>query len=972
MNKRILSIVCALAIVVGMIIPWTGDVHAAEATTCKCGAPNVTWEALTETTTIVPGGHYRLERDVHLPLQLGFTTEEEAGTYCFDLAGHTLHTADSKRSFLLGKSDGSVSVTVNVMDSSAAQTGRVEGFGTSAGGLIYIWTNCTLNIYGGTFINTNSGTNYGGIFNLRKGASLNMYGGKMVGITVSGEGGVGYMYSGATLNVSGGEIISGTSTGNKGDCINAAAGALINLSNSAKIDEIYFANAAAASGLTISGRYTGKVALNFATAPTTGTQIGVSDGATIGLDSVYVLSPRMYGTVSGNTLVATALSGVAVKSGTQTTTYATLTEACENLKKGNTIKLLADNSEDVTIPVDATLDLFGWDLTGKIEAAGTLTLKDSATDDFVAEDPMGVGVVSGTIAGDVQAAKNYIALKEADGTTTYHKYVLKLTNVSLRPREAGVYYKADIKVDEMVREKQVQFGIAASVYDTEPSLVSEKTLCTSFGKEDYNNGATKGALFKDFLDNTNNTVAKNTENAQTNVYGRPYLQYTDENGKHCLYGAAYGTNLKTITEQVGNASRDSLQLVQKRALTDMYEAYEDTLKTWDLSYLTTAAENKKAAADDGVLKVLLIGNSHALDSSRMLYEVFQKENPDQEVIIGVMYHSGANMGNHMSYMLDDLAQYEYHKNGDTDVDTMGDGRWRQFGTSKDGVKIARGLNNENWDIVALQEMNNQSATESEFQDDQIELVLDYVNEHLGYEPEIWWNMVWVNPQIPLTEEARQAFPADSSTGNPDEEQTGSGTDTSGAPALWIFPGGGGPGMKKAWINRYFDNWQNDRDVMFNDIIGNVETYVLESGKQAKAYDVTTVVPVASAVQRAVDQLINNSTYSSLLGTNKDMVLEDAARITTAYAEQVLYRDYTHMSELGRYITAYVWYAKLMELDSLSTLKCTAMPNYLRKGYEDDKTLPAVTFTTEQRALARDAINYALSNPFATYPESTAS
>jgi len=924
--KKGLSIICTLALVLGMIIPSSNHVHATD--TCPaCGATNVEWETLDQAATITPDGHYRLTYDLQLIKKLSMNNStEDVHTYCLDLAGYTITGPD--RTIIMNNS-GTGPVVFNLMDSSSAKTGRVEGYGvTQGGGIVYMYGNATMNMYGGTIAQVENATavpSWGGIFNIRTNATLNMYGGKIVGTTTSGEGGAIYLYSDAIFYAAGGEIISGISTGNKGGCINADTDSTVTLTRSARIAEVYFENAAAAASiLKISGSYTGKTVLNFATMPEDGTVIGTGSNASIGTENITIVSPRMSGQMSGNNLVAKVLTGVTLKpKGRQAVCYPTLSAAAKDVQDGGVIMLLADNNENVTIPYDVTLDLNGWDLNGNINATGTLNLKDSATDDFVAQDPIGVGVVSGTITGNTQTAKNYIALKTANGTT-YHRYTLKLTNVSLRPGVAGVYYKADIKMDEMIREKQVQFGIAASVYDTEPSLESDQTLYTSFGEEDYNNGATKGALFTEFLDKNNSTQV-NAQNATTDVYGRPYFQYTDESGTHCLYGSAYATNLQAVTEKADEKLCSGLSLVQNRALLAMYDTYQTEMADWKVINAAVSAAKKQAAADDGVFKAIVIGNSASTDAIALLAAIFKAEAPDQEFVLGCMYESGCPIKDHITFFKNDLPAYSYFKNTGSNAN----GAW----SKTNDVTLQTGLTDQNWDVVIFQELHTISGLMSTFENDNVEILIKYVVDQLGYEPQLDWHSVGIIPEIPeaYVEYVKSVDGDDGGGIDAGENENWQGGE-GGRPedVAWIFDIAC-PSYPVTWARNYINNYNNDSQYMFDSICDVAENFIMKN----EIYSFDDVIPGGAAIQYA----------------------KNGCGLT----DRDLFRDYAHKNDFGRVLIGYVWYAELMEIPSFTELKYTTVPMAMRHSSAQEQG--DLVLTDAQIKIVLDSVNYALANPF---------
>ena len=102
---------------------------------------------------------------------------------------------------------------------------------------------------------------------------------------------------------------------------------------------------------------------------------------------------------------------------------------------------------------------FLCDITGSLTVDGTLTVKDSATDDYDVSDGL-CGEITGTVTGTLVAAEGYIAA--AGG---YHKFDQYISHVSLRPGEAGIYYTAAILYDEVLAEEIESQGVAVSLAD---------------------------------------------------------------------------------------------------------------------------------------------------------------------------------------------------------------------------------------------------------------------------------------------------------------------------------------------------------------------------------------------------------------------------------------------------------------------------------------------------------------------------
>ena len=274
-------------------------------TTCDacehCG--DCRWIAITEADLEkLQPGHYRLSESIGASQQQ-LTT---AGTYCIDLAGHTF--TGSSRAFYLG-----TGATLNIMDSMGG--GAVEGKSGASltGGVIYIYSSATVNLYGGTLRHNtqNSETVTTGGVVCVSGGTFHMYNGTVEGTNVTGYGGAIMVSSRdglyGTVTVSGGEITKGAA-GGSGDCVYVNAGCKIVLTGNAMVDEIRFAGDPA-DALEIAGIYTGMTVLRYPASaiPTDGTDVGNAENADISSAMITVANvPCMKVGVSGTDLVVNA------------------------------------------------------------------------------------------------------------------------------------------------------------------------------------------------------------------------------------------------------------------------------------------------------------------------------------------------------------------------------------------------------------------------------------------------------------------------------------------------------------------------------------------------------------------------------------------------------------------------------------------------------------------------------------------
>jgi len=892
---------------------------------CEACEKNVVWKDQSTILSATETGHFRLTKNVS-GAQVSL---KQNGKVCLDLAGYTY--TGSTRAFLAGNSAGDYTVELNIMDSSENKTGVVQANGSGTGGVFYLYKNTSLNLYSGT-LRTVEGTDSdnGGVIGTNGTAVVNVYGGTVQGGKVTEHGGAIYLRSGCTLNLAGGNIISGDSDANT-HCIYVVDGGNVKLSGDAIAEQIYFSGSSAAK-LTVNGNFTGNVELRFRNEPDAA-DIGNVSNATIGKECISIYGTRSFAAASGSELVIVDLQGAVLTDNADNATYYDTLEAAlaawnENAKS---IRLLADNGETVNISDGVVLDLAGWDVTGAVTAAGTVYCYDSCTDDGTINDLEGYGLITGTVTGKIKAAKDYMKL--TSGGYSFHKYTLKLTNVNLRPGNVGIYYTSDIIVDEAALEQIDRFGIAVSALRTAPTAeeLDEASLYTSYPASYYGTEEATSVLIQNIMTGQDETE-KVQANATTNIYGRPYILLKD--GSY-IYGATGYCNLQQLTQIVDQKYFTKMSLPQHRAYTAMYDAFKDAMSAWDVPNTKAGKANGQAAAEDGVLKVLMVGNSHGLDSTNLLYEVFMAEGLPEgcnDLVLGAMYTGGCSVATHVSKAQNTIP-YDYYTKNDGKAENR---TWTKYYDEQATLLYA--LQDENWDIVLLQEMNTSSAKASTFQNNNnIEKLFTFVANNLGYEPEFMWNMIWANPEIP---ESYVAYLGLDGTNGDDEIGSGAeGDDNEVSDALtearkraWIFQTQNPSSYAGAWPSNYVNLWQNNRQVMYNNIVANVFDYVIaETVLDIGENDVMTN---ATAIQYAIEWM--------------------------GMEEQDMYRDYTHVSDLGRLTVAYLWYAKLTGKTAIEAPKYTLVSQYVENtkqplGYAKDYSKYSDVITK--------SVNFALADPY---------
>ena len=82
-----------------------------------------------------------------------------------------------------------------------------------------------------------------------------------------------------------------------------------------------------------------------------------------------------------------------------------------------------------------------------------------------------------------------------------------------------------------------------------------------------------------------------------------------------------------------------------------------------LSMLSACGKEKKEEPkeeDDGVMKILMIGHSTGMDSAYMLPAIAKSEGVEN-LVVGMLYHSGCRFGQHVEYLTKNAPQYAYYE-----------------------------------------------------------------------------------------------------------------------------------------------------------------------------------------------------------------------------------------------------------------------------------------------------------------------
>lgn len=925
---------------------------------CECGGtaegkPGHTCEEIvflqwTSTTSLPASGNYYLQNSVTTTARRAITSNK---TLCLDLNGNSITakptsgntavfgmpyaTASSSRLVITDSTETPGTVTRDL----SAYTGTTP---VSNYGLIVYMEGCSgdFTLYNG-ILNSNGTTTGDGsaIYNKYTAyatASVKIYGGEITGGTAAN----GAVCSAGPVEIYGGKIYGNTVTSSAGSAVRLMNNATLTIGGNAQItgntlsDGTTPANIkATASQLTMKGEFTGNISITPSGSLEIGTKLGTSDNAVIN-GQTTIEGYADYGMkISGTDVVVGSAFGTLIDAGMNTYYYDTLSEAVTNYPGNRAVlKLLNDASkESITITQTTYIDLNGNSIGSVNVTAGTLFVFDSQTDDFTVEDGVGYGKIA-TITGDVQALEGgdlfkngYLMITEDDGTS-FHRLSVDTTGVALRATDiatngAAIYYQSGFGGDEVIKRNVQAFGIAMGAGKTPDfrakSYTRNEDIDTLWETGKLN--TFNGTLLKNIM-KSGNAYSTNNRNSSMQIYSQAYIELV---GGTRIMGGTYNLSLKQIMEGTETSTGidglwETLQDTQKQPVIDMFNQFQDVMSNWSIPYIKHEITGEEIPyEDDGILKVLLIGHSLGLDSGFFFPEVY-KEATGKDVVLGMLYHSGCRLNQHVDYLEGDIKQYAYYE-FDTRVDTT----WRRAdartseeaaltfhtvypGTGNDtlinngtiGVTMKDGITRADWDYVVMQAgvfeaagKNDSPSTYALNIEEDIGIIQQYVLDNdieKRSVPQFAWNITWSAPSAE------------------------SGLLSTGY---------------QTHMNNFFDG---DPTAMFEAIADTYQNTI------APVYDWAYVMPSGTALHNA----------------------------KTVLSDTVLYRDTIHSSDFGRLMFAYAWTCQFegKTMDDFDDI--TSIHSQIRYSATDRASWEDYELTSSEKAILRKCVNAALANPYA--------
>ncbi len=747
---------------------------------CEHCKKEITWTPLTSSTqSMEAGGHFYLPENRTMTIQT-FTGNK---TVCIDLNnfryisnkritvanGCTLHIQGEGKFVARGYKELDYGGAINVKE----------------GGLLSM-----KNVTVGYELYDGRNTRMGGIISVRGNATLDNC--TVTGGRATELGGNIYVSSTGVLSlnnttVTGGQI--GSDTAHTARCVYSEG--QVKLSGNSSIELLRIGSATKLSeAIFLQDGYAGSLNLHFDSTLVQGTDIGdlSSANADVSKSQISITNAQMEVYFNGTNLVA-GESPAAQVNGVR---YATLEEALA--AAGEYPLVLCKDAAAITVTKDLTLDLAGCDVEALTVAEGvTVSVIDTQTADYNIDDGYygKIGAISGNVVAGTDEDNSYMIISETDGTS-YHAMRMKIRAVTLRTRSASIYFKADFLGDSKVKALVSTFGISFSLEEVldETNFENQGTY-TVFPKEQFNSQEITSSLVTGIL-KASNDQNTNTNNALTDIYGVPYIKFTDGT---TLMGDTQCISLMGIL-QLLESKWTSLPLADQDDVMDMYLDYEYAMDSWPLSVISSATADR----EEDIIRILSIGNSHGNDSNWLLREVFLQQDPDRRVVVGVLYHSGCSVEMHVNYAKNNSQEYIYYKNVD--------GAWVGYEDST----LLDGLQDERWDYVMLQEVCYDLGWEPSFQNDNLQTLIDYVKANTRGEPTLGFNPEFTTPMTPTYYEAETAQTKVPST----------------------------------WVTRHQNRYNMDQMYMYECMISNMQKYILTNDDIDSDY----ILPAATAIQYA--------------------------------------------------------------------------------------------------------------------------
>ena len=138
-----------------------------------------------------------------------------------------------------------------------------------------------------------------------------------------------------------------------------------------------------------------------------------------------------------------------------------------------------------------------------------------------------------------------------------------------------------------------------------------------------------------------------------------------------------------------------------------------------------------SAQKTDTLRILIIGNSHSVDTFQFLAEAFRDQLPEQNIVAASLYYSGCSINMHNSFAANEEPVYRFTMNKNGKVTVM------------HNVTMQTGLQAQRWDIIMLQ--GAKSDLDNTLNRTGRRLLEEIVADNVAQPYTLAWHTTWPSP-----------------------------------------------------------------------------------------------------------------------------------------------------------------------------------------------------------------------------------
>ena len=407
------------------------------------------------------------------------------------------------------------------------------------------------------------------------------------------------------------------------------------------------------------------------------------------------------------------------------TGYETIEAAIAACDENSYVKIFAD--AEIVLTKDCAMDINGHNVT--VSGAYTFCGMDSSGDGFTQPTGKLTTAPETTVATDYTAPNGNRYLYLEGG---FHRIQLQLTEINIRPSVDGIYYTGTWGCDDTVKAMVSNYGIAVSLENMPGAdfATEGENLWTTFQGADLVSGEKKpGAIIEGIL-KADNTQEQNAWNSEANIFATAYLTLNDGTtliSDKAGYDDDIYFSMYTLMKAVDTLIETQPKIYAKLTAParDFYEKWEPLMSSWELRKIP-------APVDDGVIDLLMIGNSFSHYFVEELYNIAAAAGVKMRVCN--LYYGGCSLQQHYTWWLDDSAPYNFYN-------TDGNGR---VGTND--VSLEWALAQQDWDVISIQEVSSKLRSLSA--EEELAQTATYRQTLIPYlqnrfpDADIYWQQTW--------------------------------------------------------------------------------------------------------------------------------------------------------------------------------------------------------------------------------------